>query len=117
LRGGGRKWTNPEWIGKRDCYKLCRESLSGQAPGFADAFRGLKPHGCLAISDLVARFALPEKEKMDLPLYSGCMAGTMPIGEIIAILESCEFENIEVHPKGESRNFIHNVGSPVENCR
>jgi SAM-dependent methyltransferase len=73
---------------------------------FNEAYRVLKPGGRLAISDVVASMELPDKIRNDLALYSGCMAGASQISELQAILEECGFEQINISPKDESRDFI-----------
>jgi len=83
---------------------------------FSEAFRVLKPGGRLAISDVVASTELPDEIRNDLALYSGCMAGASQIAELQAILEQCGFEQINIAPKDESKDFIKDwaPGSGVE---
>ena len=73
---------------------------------FREAFRVLKPGGRLAISDVVASTELPDEIRNDLALYSGCMAGASQISELEAILLECGFDNINIAPKDESKEFI-----------
>lgn len=73
---------------------------------FSEAFRVLKPGGRLAISDIVASTELPEEMKSDLALYSGCMAGASPIAELQTILKDSGFEQINIAPKDDSKDFI-----------
>jgi arsenite methyltransferase len=73
---------------------------------FSEAFRVLKPGGRLAISDVVASTELPEEIRNDLALYSGCMAGASQIAELQTILEQSGFEQINIAPKDESKDFI-----------
>jgi len=73
---------------------------------FNEAFRVLKPGGRLAISDVVASTELPDEIKNDLALYSGCMAGASQIAELKTILEDNGFEQINIAPKDESKDFI-----------
>ena len=73
---------------------------------FSETFRVLKPGGRLAISDVVASAELPEDMKNDPALYSGCMAGASLIGDLQTILEECGFEQIEIAPRDESKEFI-----------
>lgn len=73
---------------------------------FSEAFRVLKPGGRLAISDVVASTELPDEIRSDLALYSGCMAGASQITEIQAILEQLGYEQINIAPKDESKEFI-----------
>ncbi len=73
---------------------------------FSEAFRVLKPGGRLAISDVVASTELPDEIRDDLALYSGCMAGALQISELQDILEGHGFEQINIAPKDESKDFI-----------
>jgi arsenite methyltransferase len=73
---------------------------------FSEAFRVLKPGGRLAISDVVASTELPDEIREDLALYSGCMAGASQISELQIILECHGFEQINIAPKDESKDFI-----------
>ncbi len=73
---------------------------------FNESFRVLKPGGRLAISDIVASTELPEEIKNDLDLYSGCIAGASLIAELQAILKDSGFEQINIVPKDESKEFI-----------
>jgi len=73
---------------------------------FNEAFRVLKPGGRLAISDVVASTELPDEMRDDLALYSGCMAGASQISELQLILEDNGFEQINISPKDDSKDFI-----------
>lgn len=85
----------------------CVINLSPDKPQvFRDAFRVLRPGGRLAISDVVASVELPDEIKNDLQLYSGCMAGASRIEELHQILDDVGFEDVNIVPKDESREFI-----------
>lgn len=85
----------------------CVINLSTNKPQvFKEAARVLKPDGRLAISDVVATASLPAEIKENLELYSGCMAGAMPINELKSALQAAGFENIRINIKEESRNYI-----------
>ncbi len=73
---------------------------------FAEAFRVLKPGGRLAISDVVSSVELPDEQKNDLSLYSGCIAGASSIDELHALLHNAGFSKISIEPKDKSREFI-----------
>ncbi|NOZ37440.1 MAG: arsenite methyltransferase [Gammaproteobacteria bacterium] len=77
-----------------------------KAQVFRDAFRILKPQGRLAISDVVAAIELPEEMRNDKKLHAGCMAGASLIEDLRDMLEQAGFEQIEITPKDESREFI-----------
>jgi ubiquinone/menaquinone biosynthesis C-methylase UbiE len=83
---------------------------------FAESYRVLKIGGRLAISDVVATAELPESARRDLSLYTGCVSGAAPIGEIQVMLERAGFNEIAIKPKDESRKFIREwlPGSKVE---
>ncbi len=73
---------------------------------FGDAYRILKPGGRLAISDIVATTELPEEMRKDRQLISGCMGNASLIEDIQTMLEQAGFEDIDIAPKDESRQFI-----------
>ncbi len=73
---------------------------------FSDAFRVLKSGGRLAISDVVSSVELPEEQKNDLSLYSGCIAGASSIDELYSLLKNAGFSEISIKPKDKSREFI-----------
>jgi len=73
---------------------------------FREAFRVLRGGGRLAISDVVATADLPTKVRENLSLYTGCVGGAAPIGEITEMLSRAGFTNIAIKPKDESREFI-----------
>jgi SAM-dependent methyltransferase len=75
---------------------------------FHESFRVLKPGGRLAISDVVATAELPEKLKNDIAAFTGCVAGASFIVEIETMLRDAGFEEIEIKPKDESREFVRN---------
>jgi SAM-dependent methyltransferase len=87
----------------------CVINLSPEkAKVFEETFRVLKPGGRLAISDVVATAELPEELKSDMALYTGCMAGASLITDIETMLRDAGFDNIEIKPKDESKEFIRN---------
>jgi len=87
-----------------------------KAKVFQESFRVLKPGGRLAISDIVASAELPEQQKNDMALLTGCMAGASSITEIESMLIKAGFEAIEINPKDNSKDFIQNwaPGSQIE---
>jgi len=87
----------------------CVINLSPEKPKvFQESIRVLKPGGRLAISDVVATAELPEQLKNDMALFTGCMSGASSITDIESMLKDAGFEDIEVKPKDESRDFIRN---------
>ncbi len=75
-------------------------------PVYREAFRVLKPGGRIAVSDVVARAALPEAVRDDLARYTGCVAGATPHDELLAILSETGFTEILVRPRGNSDAVI-----------
>ncbi|MEC2078254.1 arsenite methyltransferase, partial [Metabacillus fastidiosus] len=49
---------------------------------------------------------LPVEMKENMKLYSGCIAGASPIQEIEMYLKEVGFNNIQITPKDESKEFI-----------
>lgn len=85
----------------------CVINLSPDKPQvFREAFRVLKPGGRLAISDVVATTELPEAMRNDAQLIAGCMGNASLIGELEAMISEAGFEQVRIHPKDESREFI-----------
>jgi arsenite methyltransferase len=83
---------------------------------FRDAFRVLRPGGRLAISDVVATQALPERLKNDVGALTGCVAGAVDVAALERLLEETGFEGIRVRVNEKSREFIRDwmPGSSVE---
>lgn len=73
---------------------------------FSEAYRVLKPGGRLAISDIVATSELPDDIRQDMSLHTACIAGASSLQALESILKKTGFENIEINPKPESREFI-----------
>ena len=63
---------------------------------FAEAFRVLKPGGCIAISDVVATGPIPEQLRTHAAALSGCISGATPIDEVRAMLAEAGFTEIDV---------------------
>ncbi len=84
---------------------------------FAEAFRVLKSGGRLAISDVVSSVDLPDEQKNDLSLYSGCIAGASSVDELHTLLHNAGFSKISIEPKDKSREFIKDwaPGIGIEN--
>jgi len=83
---------------------------------FNESFRVLKPHGRLAISDVVATAELPGDIKKDMAFHTGCIAGASSIEALDAMLRRAGFVNIQIKPKAESRTFIRDwmPGTKIE---
>ena len=78
----------------------CVLNLSPDKPRvFADVFRVLKAGGRIAISDVVARFELPEDIRHNPELYTGCMAGAETVERLEMILRTLGFKMSASHSK------------------
>ncbi len=73
---------------------------------YREALRVLKPGGRIAIMDVVATAPLPEALRADLRAHSGCLAGAVPVDEIIPLLQSLGFQDVRVEVKPGSAEFI-----------
>jgi SAM-dependent methyltransferase len=95
----------------------CVINLSPDKPAvYREAYRVLKPGGRLAISDMVASGEMPPDIKNNMALHSACVAGALEVAELEEILIDAGFEDIQINPKDESREFIKkwNPGVPIE---
>jgi SAM-dependent methyltransferase len=64
----------------------------------AEAFRVLRPGGRFAVSDVVARGAMPEAVRRDVERWIGCVAGALEETEYRRLLEEVGFEAIGIEP-------------------
>ena len=97
----------------------CVLNLSPDKPRvFAEVLRVLKPGGRVAISDVVARFDLPEDIRHNPALYTGCMAGAETLEQLDVILRTLGFKDVRITPKEESRSFISTwaPGTDIADC-
>lgn len=74
---------------------------------FREVFRVLKPSGRLAIADVVATKALPERIRMQLNAIGGCVGGAALIDDLKAMLKNTGFTRIKIEPRDESRSLIN----------
>jgi len=73
---------------------------------FNDAFRVLKPGGRLAISDVVAKTAMPEALSKSVAALAGCIAGAALIDDLKSMLAASGFSQVRITTNDESREFI-----------
>lgn len=58
---------------------------------FKEVFRLLKPGGRVAISDILAKKAMPEPIRRDMALYVGCIAGASQVKQYDTYLHDAGF--------------------------
>jgi arsenite methyltransferase len=61
---------------------------------FTEIFRVLKPGGHFCISDIVSSQALPEWLKGIAEAYAGCVAGAIPKGDYLELIQQTGFSDI-----------------------
>lgn len=73
---------------------------------FAEAYRVLRPGGQMVLSDIVARYAFPDKIRGDIDLYCGCMAGAQTAHALEAMMQKAGFEGGRIDPREKVRRAI-----------
>ena len=63
---------------------------------FEEAFRVLKPHGRLMISDIVLLKELPEAIRKNVEAYIGCVSGAELKEKYLQLIKDAGFENVEI---------------------
>ena len=86
-----------------DCIDViisnCVINLSPDKPKvFQEAYRILKPGGKLAVSDIVTDGHLPESVMNDLTAWASCLSGALDVADLIEIMHSTGFVEIDVQP-------------------
>jgi SAM-dependent methyltransferase len=62
---------------------------------FMEAFRVLRPGGRLVVSDMVT--SGPTKlDRSDLTAWAGCIAGALPKGEYVSLIEKAGFRDVQI---------------------
>ncbi len=84
-----------------------------------EAFRVLKPGGRFAVSDVVARGAIPEEIRQHILLWVGCIAGALDESDYRAKLAAAGFENVTIEPTRvyrieDARSFLSGQGIDVD---
>ncbi len=67
-----------------------------KAAVFAEAFRVLRPGGVLQIADIANGKPLPEAAVCEIDLWTGCIAGGLPVDEWCAAIVGAGFDDISV---------------------
>src|SRR5487761_442475 len=85
----------------------------------ADKVRVLRPGGRFAVSDVVARGAVPADIRRNVELWDGCVAGAMDESEYRAKLAAAGFTEIEIEPTRvysieDARQFLVAKGIDVD---
>ena len=61
---------------------------------FREIYRVLKPGGRFSISDIVVSAPLPEQLRSAVALYTGCVAGALPLADYLAAIRAAGFTNV-----------------------
>lgn len=77
-----------------------------KAKVFAETYRVLEPGGRVAISDVVQTAPFPDQVRLTPESLAGCVAGASTVDALEEMLEEAGFEDIEVQPQSDSREFI-----------
>jgi arsenite methyltransferase len=64
----------------------------------SEAFRVLKPGGRFAVSDVVARRAVPDAVRRSMELWMGCVAGALQEDEYARLLRAAGFIEVSLEP-------------------
>ncbi|MBI4888533.1 MAG: arsenite methyltransferase [Acidobacteria bacterium] len=80
-----------------------------------EAFRVLKPHGRLAVSDVVVRGQIPPEVRRSMELWVGCVAGALTEEEYRRKLDAAGFSEVEiettrVYELDDARAFLAQSG-------
>ena len=67
-----------------------------KAAVFAEAFRVLRPGGVLQFADIANGKPLPEAAVCEIDLWTGCIAGGLPVDDWCAAIEAAGFDDISV---------------------
>ncbi|KAK6542811.1 hypothetical protein TWF694_006752 [Orbilia ellipsospora] len=88
---------------------------------FVEMARILKSGGRVALSDILARKALPPSLKADVALYTGCIAGAATIEDYKQYLKDAGFSDILIVDTESDLNiylntFLESNGDPADCC-
>ena len=84
-----------------------------------EAFRGLKPGGRFAVSDVVTRGEMAPEVRQSVLAWVGCIAGALEENEYRGKLGAAGFEQIEIEPTriyraADAREFLSSAGIDVD---
>ena len=80
----------------------CVINLSTDKPQvWREVYRTLKPGGRVAVSDIALLRELPAEAKKTIESWVGCIAGAALVDDILKMLETIGFEQIQLKPKPE----------------
>jgi arsenite methyltransferase len=75
----------------------CVINLSPDKPAvFREAFRALKPGGCIVVSDIVLNRELPPALKKHAGLYAACVAGALVRKDYLGAIKAAGFTGIKL---------------------
>ena len=75
----------------------CVINLSPDKPAvFREAFRALKPGGCIVVSDIVLNRELPPALKKHAGLYAACVAGALVRKDYLGAIKDAGFTDIKL---------------------
>ncbi len=67
-----------------------------KAAVFAEAFRVLRPGGALQFADIANGKPLPDAAVCEIDLWTGCIAGGLPVDDWCAAIEAAGFDDLSV---------------------
>lgn len=72
-----------------------------KASALAEMYRVLRPGGRLQVADIVLAQPVPEEEKADVALWTGCIAGGLPAADLYDLIIGAGFTDVEIIPGGD----------------
>ncbi len=72
-----------------------------KSKAFSEIYRVLKTGGHFCVSDVVIKGELPEKMKKAVGLYTGCIAGALPMERYLGIIDRTGFTGVTIAKEKE----------------